>query len=310
MSRFGIDYAVARFSGATLKSKDVTFVCRYLRNSPTGTLNKELTKSEADDIRSAGIDIVSNDETTGTRLTTGRSGGIADAQGAHAAHVACGGPLDRPIYFSPWDHDPAGLTTTQWNLLWGYLDGAASVLGLGRVGLYGGIDMISRAFDRQAITWGWQTYAWSENRWDSRAQIQQYSNGEWNGSVDFDRAMVADFGQWGGNMSANGPEFWDDADWKALDDNRFIRLAQWIAGKANTKYNTTSVGVSPPVSAAATNAAINSVLAAITAIPTAHFDDAQLQQLAAVIAAEIQALGITPPTADELLDALKARLEA
>jgi GH25 family lysozyme M1 (1,4-beta-N-acetylmuramidase) len=50
----------------------------------------------------------------------------------------------------------------------------------------------------------------------------------------------------GGTVSATGPASWDDADWKALDDKRLIRLAQWIAGKTNAVYNTTSVGVQAP----------------------------------------------------------------
>jgi len=195
MPAFGVDYSYARPSASTLVAEGVTFCCRYLRDGPNRS-GKALTAVEARGLIGAGIALVSNDETTGTQLLGGYGGGVRDARAALDAHLAATAPRDRPIYFSPWDHDPAGLNAGQWALLWDYLDGAASVLGRGLVGLYGGYPMIKRAFDRGAITWGWQTYAWSGGQWDPRAHIQQYANGQWGGTVDFDRAVKADFGQW------------------------------------------------------------------------------------------------------------------
>jgi hypothetical protein len=197
---FGIDYSAARYDGALLKSRGVTFVCRYLRNAPSGTIDKALTLAEANNLRAAGLSIISNDETTGKQVNGGYTGGQNDAKAADAAHRAAGGPSTRPIYFSPWDSNPDLLTSAQWGLLWDYLDGVASVIGRNRVGLYGGLDMITKAFDRKAITFGWQTYGWSGGVWDSRAQIQQYLNGQWSGQVDYDRSTTADFGQWGGQL--------------------------------------------------------------------------------------------------------------
>jgi hypothetical protein len=57
---------------------------------------------------------------------------------------------------------------------------------------------IKRAFDAKKITYGWQSYAWSGGKWDTRAQLQQYKNDMvMNGvGLDYDRAMVADYGQW------------------------------------------------------------------------------------------------------------------
>ena len=75
------------------------------------------------------------------------------------------------------------------------LRGIASVIGLERTGLYGGLKAIKAAFDAKVIRWGFQTYAWSGGQWDTRAQLQQWSNGQWGGSVDFTRAVKAEYGQ-------------------------------------------------------------------------------------------------------------------
>ena len=51
------------------------------------------------------------------------------------------------------------------------------------------------------IKYGSQTAAWSLDqvtktvRWDPRATTQQWSNGQWGGTIDFNRAMFEDFGQ-------------------------------------------------------------------------------------------------------------------
>ena len=71
MTIWGIDYASARFDGAALAKRTIDghtieFVARYLRNA--GTLNKALTKAEADNLRPY-LDIMSNEETTGTQYT-------------------------------------------------------------------------------------------------------------------------------------------------------------------------------------------------------------------------------------------------
>jgi hypothetical protein len=57
---------------------------------------------------------------------------------------------------------------------------------------------VGAMFDAGLVAFGWQTYAWSHGHWDPRAQLQQYRNDQFIGgvSVDFDRAVAADFGQW------------------------------------------------------------------------------------------------------------------
>jgi hypothetical protein len=166
MSVFGVDYAWGRPGTAALKRAGVKFVCRYLSHDTTG---KNLTRSEADQLSGAGIWIVVVWESTAKRALSGHAAGVADAE-----------------------------TAGQQAAINSYLDGAASVLGRSRVGLYGGYYVVKRSLDAHKATWAWQTYAWSGGHWDSRAHIQQYSNDHViNGvGVDYDRAVKDDYGQW------------------------------------------------------------------------------------------------------------------
>ncbi|WP_433234005.1 glycoside hydrolase domain-containing protein [Actinomadura nitritigenes] len=188
---FGIDYAWGRPGVAALQAAGATFVCRYLSHDTTG---KNLSAAEARELSAAGIWIVVVWEGTASRALAGKAAGAADARDAEAQARACGMPAGRPIYFAV-DFDA---NSSQQDEIHAYLDGAASVLGRGRVGLYAGYGPVKRAFDAGKIAFGWQTYAWSGGRWDSRAQLQQYSNDHRVGGVgcDYDRAMTTDYGQW------------------------------------------------------------------------------------------------------------------
>jgi hypothetical protein len=187
----GIDYAWGGPPSITaMRRAGVTFVCRYLSHSPS----KNLTPAEARNLSEAGFWIVVVWETTANRALAGYSGGAADAHDALAQARSCGMPDDRPVFFAV-DWDAGGSQQTQINA---YLDGAASVLGRDRVGIYGGYGPVKRALDASKATWAWQTYAWSGGQWDPRAHIQQYSNSHLLGGVDcdYDRAIKDDFGQW------------------------------------------------------------------------------------------------------------------
>ncbi|MEV4253116.1 DUF1906 domain-containing protein [Spirillospora sp. NPDC049652] len=200
MSIFGVDYAWGRPGPSALKRAGAKFVCRYLSHDTSG---KNLTRAEADQLSRAGIWLVVVWESTASRALAGRAAGIADATEAAKQARACGMPADRPIFFAV-DFDASSGQQAAINA---YLDGAASVIGRARVGLYGGYGPVKRAFDAKKIRWGWQTYAWSGGRWDKRAQLQQYSNDHVvNGvGVDYDRATVNDYGQWRVGVSPTPP---------------------------------------------------------------------------------------------------------
>lgn len=190
MAPEGIDYAFGRPSITALQDAGVKFVCRYLSRSPS----KNLDHLEANALSEAGIWIVVVWETSAKRALDGYAGGAEDALDAQVMAQGCGMPEDRPIYFAvDWD-----ASTGQQAAINAYLDGAASVLGGSRVGIYGGYGPVKRALDSGHASWAWQTYAWSGGRWDPRAHLQQYSNDHTldGVGVDYDRAEKSDFGQW------------------------------------------------------------------------------------------------------------------
>jgi hypothetical protein len=185
---------------AALHDASVMFVCRYLSHTPS----KNLTAAEAIKLSDAGIWIVVVWETTANRALAGRTAGVADAMDAQVQAQACGMPAGRPIYFAvDWD-----ASKSQQAKIDAYLDGAASVLGKARVGIYGGYGPVQRAMDGGHAAWGWQTYAWSGGRWHGDAQLQQYSNNHTLGGVgcDYDRATTTDYGQWRVGASPSAQE--------------------------------------------------------------------------------------------------------
>jgi len=182
MTRYGLDYV--SLTPQEAKAQGASFVCRYL--SPDTA--KNLSHSEAEELKSLGIDVVVVFESTARRSLDGSGAGQADATMALTQAIECGMVGARPIYFAidfDASPDPNGVND--------YFDGVKEVLGLGRTGAYGGSTAISHLFDTTRISWGWQTYAWSGGAWDPRAHLRQYLNGA---QYDHDLSTAADFGQW------------------------------------------------------------------------------------------------------------------
>lgn len=188
---FGVDYAWGRPSVASLKNAGVMFACRYLSHDTSG---KNLTAAEAIRLSDGGLWIVVVWESTAQRALDGHAAGVQDAKDAAAQAKACGMPGDRPIYFAV-DFDASAGQQAATNA---YLDGAASVLGKNRTGIYGGYNPVKRALDGGHCTWAWSTYAWSGGLVDPRTHIYQYSNDHTIGGVglDYDKTFKPDFGQW------------------------------------------------------------------------------------------------------------------
>jgi len=185
-----IDFAWGRPGVKALEAAGVTGVVRYASHDTTG---KNLSAAEAHGYLTATpkINVALIWESTAGRVQSGHGGGVADASEALIQGVSWGMPKGRPIYFAcDYNAGPDACTA--------YLQGVASVLGLSRTGLYGGYVPIKAAFDKHLITFGWQTYAWSGGRWDTRAQLQQYSNGHAVGGVDCDYNRLGAGTDWGG----------------------------------------------------------------------------------------------------------------
>ncbi len=199
---FGLDYvagpSVADLKAIRVDGNPIVFVCRYTGYfsgydiaHPEIPQGKVLTPGEAASLSKGGIALVSNWEWSANRALQGHDAGAWDASIAQRIHRACGGPSDRPIYFSVDVNVPEPEVIA-------YFQGVASVLGLHRTGAYGSYAVLHGLFNASAITWGWQTYAWSGGVWEPRAHIQQYSNNMSLGghSVDYNRSIKSDFGQW------------------------------------------------------------------------------------------------------------------
>lgn len=192
----GIDFAWGGPRGqlATVKSLGYGFIARYLSTDSS----KNLALSEKNSALANGLGIVVVWETGATRVLGGHAAGVSDAQAADAEARALG-LTGIPIYFA-CDFDATAADQAAINA---YLDGAASVIGRARVGLYAGYYPIKRAFDAGKITFGWQTYAWSGGQWDSRAQLRQVQNSisVLGFDCDLDVNMAANYGQFNAKVT-------------------------------------------------------------------------------------------------------------
>ncbi|HZP72182.1 MAG TPA: glycoside hydrolase domain-containing protein [Gaiellaceae bacterium] len=191
MPREGIDYAWHNgVDTDAFRSVGATFVVRYLSHDP----RKNLSAAEAQVLSDAGFDVAVVWESSARRACAGQPAGAADAHAAAVQAKACGMPAARPIYFGV-DFDAGDGDKPK---IVDYLQGAASVLGAKRVGVYGGYWVVKYCFDHSAARFGWQTYAWSAGHRDRRAQLYQHENGVTIGGISCDRdtAYAADFGQW------------------------------------------------------------------------------------------------------------------
>jgi hypothetical protein len=191
----GLDYAGGRPSAAAIKAAGFDFVVRYLTPGGPGLPGKLLLPTEADDLRANGVDIAGNVELYANRMAEGFGSGVADATTGYNQHRACGGPANRPIYFSAdWDVQPGQLPS-----VFEYLRGAAGVIGANNVGIYGGFRVVQAALAGGHAAWGWQTGAWSQGLECPTRHIHQDINQVTVDGVtcDTNYNLTEDFGQWG-----------------------------------------------------------------------------------------------------------------
>lgn len=181
---YGIDFAwscpppgPAGFGGS-----NYTFGASYLSYDAS----KNWSRACVNEWHSRGAATVAVWESGATEATNGYAAGRSDAGVAAAQAAYLGEPLDRPIFFAIDCDCSTGQVIS-------YFQGVASRIGVARTGAYGGYWPITGLIDAGAIRYGWQTYAWSGGRWDSRAHLEQYLN---SNAVDYDRAIAADYGQW------------------------------------------------------------------------------------------------------------------
>jgi hypothetical protein len=181
---FGIDYAWGNPHPATLKQAHVRFCMRYLSHDAS----KNLKLPELKSLHAVGIKAGVVWESTASRALGGYQAGRADAYTAKA-QVNALGLRDIPVYFAcDWDVNDA-----QKPIVAKYLNGAASVLGKQRVGVYGSYYVVRYCVEHDACDWFWQTYAWSGGLVHPATHVYQYRNAQrLDGvSVDYNKASAA-----------------------------------------------------------------------------------------------------------------------
>jgi len=202
----GLDYSGGRPSGAAVARAGYGFVARYL---PNGLLSSRVNLSAAEvaDMHAAGVQVAMVWESAANRAAGGRAAGIADATMA-AAQAKVVGLDGQPIYFAvdfdlP-DYSPAATSPrAKLGPVGDYFDAVVSVLGVARVGVYGGYWAVRRCLDAGLASWAWQTAAWSGGNVDPRIHLFQRVGTVKVDGVDCDvnEARKDDFGQQGDTMT-------------------------------------------------------------------------------------------------------------
>lgn len=168
----GIDCATP-LNAATAKSlaaAGMRFACRYL--VPEKYAWKRLTRSEAELITAAGMQILSVFETSASRPAGGAAAGLADGTAAYKeAQIICQ-PTGSAIYFAV-DYDAQ---LADYNAIEAYLRAAGEQIPGYAVGVYGSYAVIEEMARRGAAKHLWQTYAWSRGQKNQMVNVYQYKN--------------------------------------------------------------------------------------------------------------------------------------
>jgi hypothetical protein len=312
----GVDYSASRPSPTGLVNVGKLFVGRYVG---AGYGEKLLQAPEAQEISNAGLRIVSLVEGAADGALSGRNMGIQHAEQARQWHTDRGFPWPVPCYFAV-DFD---VQAVQWDTVRQYFQGAASVIGLPFVGIYGGLNAMLWAKTADVARWFMQTYAWSGGIWANGVHIEQYRNDVSlvGGTVDLCRAPTESYGGW--SMTTLAPEAQQIDDIASLTDASFnmqtaIRYGRFtglpapvvIAMNAMAADITAiKAGLSKPIvtgTGAAGEVDLTPVLAAIDAL--ASKVDAAAQAPAVDAVAVAAALAANPGLVAQLGAAVAAQL--
>jgi hypothetical protein len=296
-----LDYSSGYPSPAAIRAANYAGVVRYVGTPGRG---KNLTRAEAQAMAAAGIPIALVYEDAAGWMRGGKAAGAAAAAAALRDAANCGVEV-RCVYLA-CDED----VTTQMPAVLACLDGAATVLGLSRTGVYGEADVIDAAVPGRASR-GWQTKAWSGGRVSNKAGLLQLLGYRTVGGVQCDANTVLkdDWGQWpyqgdddmpltqaDANLIIQTLNIGAQASHGAQLDDFFVRAAE----VAKTRGHATTAQVQAVVTALANNAAAvsagitdtrSAVLGALAALPTGGLTDTQCATLAADIAASVAGLG-------------------
>lgn len=136
MSLIGVDYSWARPGGAALAKAGVSAAGRYLASDRRG-----ITVAEYKDLTAHGIAVWLAYESSATGMLKGYGQGRSDATSS-VQHIRDVGLSPTATVYATADFD---VQTSQFAACDDYLRGFASVLGVSRVGIYGGLHYLNHA---------------------------------------------------------------------------------------------------------------------------------------------------------------------
>ena len=187
-----VDEAWVKLPAAALAALGVVAVSMYVGQDDSG---KNMNAASVNAYAAVDIKSITNFEFGAAQATMGFDQGVIDAKLGLAQAEACGMPAWAPTLFSV-DANVSLASVIP------YFNGAVSVLGLGRVGVYGDFDIVSGLISGRYATFGWQTVAWSNGEVDL-AQIQLFQPGTQIDGVDIDlvEASITDIAWFPGQPS-------------------------------------------------------------------------------------------------------------
>lgn len=154
MADLGADYSWARPGGAGLSAAGVKAVGRYVDDDPRG-----ITAAEYRDLSVHGVGVWLVRESAAAAMLAGYARGVADAQGAQQQINAAGLPANSIVHAAAdWP-----VSASQFPRCDDYLRGFASVLGVNRTGIYGGLYYLNHAHAAGLAVSFWQAGATSWN---------------------------------------------------------------------------------------------------------------------------------------------------
>ncbi|MBO9599842.1 MAG: DUF1906 domain-containing protein [Cohnella sp.] len=156
-------------SADAFRRDGMDFVCRYL---VPPTYPKALTRSEAEFITKAGLNIVSVWQIRGDLAAMTAEQGRQDGERAQQCAKEIGQPVGTCIYFAV-DFDA---TDAQLPAVIAYIAAAAVASPEYATGVYGSYRVVEAVRRAGACSRAWQTYAWSGKQQSWLAQIYQYRN--------------------------------------------------------------------------------------------------------------------------------------
>lgn len=308
----GIDEAWDKVPAGALRDWGYRWVAGYLSPDKTG---KNLDADLVHSYLNAGIAVVALFE-YGPRGALGAyNQGIKDGSLAGDMMLSLGWPKDSYCYFAvDFDAQPMDMPAISSYLMG--CDVAVARRGY-HADAYGGYHVIKELFDRRQLRYGFQTYAWSNGQWDSRAVLRQNQNNIMvaGHSVDKDVALTLQFGAWtplgwipggnqGGIMQPDQAKQLADIDWTTtqiqsfIDSTRRVPLHVWCA-----EINEAITAIERDHADA--RGTVANILSAVTAngVAIKALADANTQALAALgsaTGAEQQLLGIWTRVADAI----------